>query len=243
MKISYNWLKTYIDTDITLDEISATLTSTGLEVEGVEQVGGAKKYLDTVLVGKVLSAVPHPNADKLKVTKIDLGDGQETQIVCGAPNVAVGQNVPVATVGTILPSSEGEFKIKKAKIRGEESFGMICSEVELGIGTDNSGILVLPENLTPGTPASQLFNDGEIDHEIEIGLTPNRADAMSHFGVARDLYAALKTRDIATTFKTYDVSNYPTSDFGKNPISIEVKDLEAAPRYAGIYLKNVKVNE
>ena len=206
-------------------------------------MGGAKKYLDTVLVGKVLSAVPHPNADKLKVTKIDLGDGLETQIVCGAPNVAAGQNVPVATVGTILPSPDGEFKIKKAKIRGEESFGMICSEVELGIGTDNSGILVLPENLTPGTPASQLFNDGEIDHEIEIGLTPNRADAMSHFGVARDLYAALKTRDIATTFKTYDVSNYPTSDFGKNPISIEVKDLEAAPRYAGIYLKNVKVNE
>ena len=243
MKISYNWLKTYIDTDITLDEISATLTSTGLEVEGVEQVGGAKKYLDTVLVGKVLSAVPHPNADKLKVTKIDLGDGLETQIVCGAPNVAAGQNVPVATVGTILPSPDGEFKIKKAKIRGEESFGMICSEVELGIGTDNSGILVLPENLTPGTPASQLFNDGEIDHEIEIGLTQNLADAMSHFGVARDLDAALKTRDIATTFKTYDVSNYPTSDFGKNPISIEVKDQEAAPRYAGIYLKNGKVNE
>lgn len=243
MKISYNWLKTYIDTTISLDEISSTLTSTGLEVEGVEQIGGAKKYLDTVLVGKVLSAVPHPNADKLKVTKIDLGDGQETQIVCGAPNVAAGQNVPVATVGTILPSTEGEFKIKKAKIRGEESFGMICSEVELGIGTDHSGILVLAEDLKPGTPTSQLFGNDEIDHEIEIGLTPNRADAMSHFGVARDLYAALKTRNIDATFKTYDVSNYPTSDFGKNPISIEVKDTEAAPRYAGVYLKNIKVQE
>ncbi|MDM1549272.1 phenylalanine--tRNA ligase subunit beta [Empedobacter falsenii] len=244
MKISYNWLKTYIDTDITLDEVSATLTSTGLEVEGVEQVGGAKNYLETVLVGKVLSAVPHPNADKLKVTKIDLGDGKETQIVCGAPNVAAGQNVPVATVGTVLPSPDGEFKIKKAKIRGEESFGMICSEVELGIGTDHSGILVLPEDLKPGTSTFDLFGkNDEVDHEIEIGLTPNRADAMSHFGVARDLHAALKTRDIASTFKTYDVSNYPTTDFGKSPISIEVKDTEAAPRYAGVYLKNVKVAE
>lgn len=244
MKISYNWLTTYIDTDITLDEVSSTLTSTGLEVEGVEQIGGAKNYLETVLVGKVLSAVPHPNADKLKVTKIDLGDGKETQIVCGAPNVAAGQNVPVATVGTILPSPDGEFKIKKAKIRGEESFGMICSEVELGIGTDHSGILVLPEDLKPGTSTFDLFGkNDEVDHEIEIGLTPNRSDAMSHFGVARDLHAALKTRDIASTFKTYDVSNYPTTDFGQNPISIEVKDTEAAPRYAGVYLKNVKVAE
>ena len=244
MKISYNWLKTYIDTDITLDEVSSTLTSTGLEVEGVEQVGGAKNYLETVLVGKVLSAVPHPNADKLRVTKIDLGDGKETQIVCGAPNVAEGQNVPVATVGTVLPSPDGEFKIKKAKIRGEESFGMICSEVELGIGTDHSGILVLPEDLKPGTSTFDLFGkNDEVDHEIEIGLTPNRADAMSHFGVARDLHAALKTRDIASTFKTFDVSNYPTTDFGKSPISIEVKDTEAAPRYAGVYLKNVKVAE
>ena len=243
MKISYNWLKTYIDTDISIDEISATLTSTGLEVEGVEEIGGAKKYLDTVLVGKVLSTIPHPNADKLKVTKIDLGDGKETQIVCGAPNVAEGQNVPVATVGTVFPTPDGDFKIKKAKIRGEESFGMICSEVELGIGTDNSGILVLPEDLKPGTPTSQIFTSEETDKEIEIGLTPNRADAMSHFGVARDLYAALKTRDINATFKPYNVSNYPTTDFGKNPISIEVKDTEAAPRYAGIYLKNIKVAE
>lgn len=243
MKISYNWLKTYIDTDISIDEISSTLTSTGLEVEGVEEIGGAKKYLDTVLVGKVLSTIPHPNADKLKVTKIDLGDGKETQIVCGAPNVAEGQNVPVATVGTVFPTPDGDFKIKKAKIRGEESFGMICSEVELGIGTDNSGILVLPEDLKPGTPTSQIFTSEEADKKIEIGLTPNRADAMSHFGVARDLYAALKTRDINATFKPYDVSNYPTTDFGKNPISIEVKDTEAAPRYAGIYLKNIKVAE
>ena len=243
MKISYNWLKTYIDTDISIDEISATLTSTGLEVEGVEEIGGAKKYLDTVLVGKVLSTIPHPNADKLKVTKIDLGDGKETQIVCGAPNVAEGQNVPVATVGTVFPTPDGDFKIKKAKIRGEESFGMICSEVELGIGTDNSGILVLPEDLKPGTPTSQIFTSEETDKEIEIGLTPNRADAMSHFGVARDLYAALKTRDINATFKPYNVSNYPTTDFGKNPIFIEVKDTEAAPRYAGIYLKNIKVAE
>ncbi|WP_313385278.1 phenylalanine--tRNA ligase subunit beta [Chishuiella sp.] len=243
MKISYNWLKTYIDTDISIDEISSTLTSTGLEVEGVEEIGGAKKYLDTVLVGKVLSTIPHPNADKLKVTKIDLGDGKETQIVCGAPNVAEGQNVPVATVGTVFPTPDGDFKIKKAKIRGEESFGMICSEVELGIGTDNSGILVLPEDLKPGTPTSQIFTSEEADKEIEIGLTPNRADAMSHFGVARDLYAALKTRDINATFKPYDVSDYPTTDFGKNPISIEVKDTEAAPRYAGIYLKNIKVEE
>ncbi|QTV04698.1 phenylalanine--tRNA ligase subunit beta [Faecalibacter bovis] len=239
MKISYNWLKTYIDTEVSLDEISAVLTNIGLEVEGVEKVGGAKEYLETVVVGKVLETQPHPNADKLKVTKIDLGDGQATQIVCGAPNVAAGQTVPVATIGTVFP---GDFKIKKSKIRGEESFGMICSEVELGIGEDNSGILVLDDALTAGTPLSTIFVEEE-DHLIEIGLTPNRADAMSHFGVARDLYAAFKAREINGSFTSYNVEAYPTTDFGANPIAIEVADTEAAPRYAGVYLKNVTVKE
>ena len=239
MKISYNWLKTYIDTEVSLDEISAVLTNIGLEVEGVEKVGGAKEYLETVVVGKVLETQPHPNADKLKVTKIDLGDGQATQIVCGAPNVAAGQTVPVATIGTVFP---GDFKIKKSKIRGEESFGMICSEVELGIGEDNSGILVLDDALVAGTPLATIFIEEE-DHLIEIGLTPNRADAMSHFGVARDLYAAFKAREINGSFTSYNVDAYPTTDFGANPISIEVADTEAAPRYAGVYLKNITVKE
>lgn len=239
MKISYNWLKTYIDTEVSLDEISAVLTNIGLEVEGVEKVGGAKEYLETVVVGKVLETQPHPNADKLKVTKIDLGDGQATQIVCGAPNVAAGQTVPVATIGTVFP---GDFKIKKSKIRGEESFGMICSEVELGIGEDNSGILVMDDALAAGTPLATIFIEEE-DHLIEIGLTPNRADAMSHFGVARDLYAAFKAREINGSFTSYNVDAYPTIDFGANPIAIEVADTEAAPRYAGVYLKNVTVKE
>ena len=239
MKISYNWLKTYIDTEVSLDEISAVLTNIGLEVEGVEKVGGAKEYLETVVVGKVLETQPHPNADKLKVTKIDLGDGQATQIVCGAPNVAAGQTVPVATIGTVFP---GDFKIKKSKIRGEESFGMICSEVELGIGEDHSGILVMDDALVAGTPLSTIFVEEE-DHLIEIGLTPNRADAMSHFGVARDLYAAFKAREINGSFTSYNVDAYPTTDFGANPIAIEVADTEAAPRYAGVYLKNVTVKE
>lgn len=239
MKISYNWLKTYIDTEVSLDEISAVLTNIGLEVEGVEKVGGAKEYLETVVVGKVLETQPHPNADKLKVTKIDLGDGQATQIVCGAPNVAAGQAVPVATIGTVFP---GDFKIKKSKIRGEESFGMICSEVELGIGEDHSGILVMDNALVAGTPLSTIFVEEE-DHLIEIGLTPNRADAMSHFGVARDLYAAFKAREINGSFTSYNVDAYPTTDFGANPIAIEVADTEAAPRYAGVYLKNVTVKE
>jgi phenylalanyl-tRNA synthetase beta chain len=239
MKISYNWLKAYIDTEVSLDEISAVLTNIGLEVEGVEKVGGAKEYLETVVVGKVLETQPHPNADKLKVTKIDLGDGQATQIVCGAPNVAAGQTVPVATIGTVFP---GDFKIKKSKIRGEESFGMICSEVELGIGEDHSGILVLDDALVAGTPLATIFVEEE-DHLIEIGLTPNRADAMSHFGVARDLYAAFKAREINGSFTSYNVDAYPTTDFGANPIAIEVADTEAAPRYTGVYLKNVTVKE
>ena len=239
MKISYNWLKNYIDTDLTIDEISAILTNIGLEVEGVEKVGGAKDYLENVIVGHVISTEKHPNADKLKVTQIDFGNGEPVQIVCGAPNVAAGQNVPVARVGAVLPTADGEtFKIKKAKIRGEESNGMICSEVELGIGEDHSGILVLPEHYTPGTPMSQYISEHE-DHLIEIGLTPNRADAMSHFGVARDLYAALKVRGFNATFKPQTVE-YPTETRGDNPISIEV-DHSLAPRYAGVYLKNINV--
>lgn len=242
MKISYNWLKTYLDTPISMDDVSTILTNIGLEVEGIEQVGGAKDYLDTVVIGKVLSTIPHPNADKLKVTSIDLGQEAPVQIVCGAPNVAAGQTVAVATIGTVLPSTEGEFKIKKAKIRGEESFGMLCSEVELGIGTDNSGILVMDDSFTAGTPVSKLISE-EVDHVIEIGLTPNRADSMSHFGVARDLYAALKSRNIAGTFTNYSVDHYPSDDFGPNPIHIEVENHEAAPRYAGVYLQNITVKE
>ncbi|WP_395091291.1 phenylalanine--tRNA ligase subunit beta [Vaginella massiliensis] len=240
MKISYHWLKNYIDTDLSIDEIAAVLTNIGLEIEGVEKVGGAKEYLQNVIVGHVLSTEKHPNADKLKITQIDFGNGEPLQIVCGAPNVAAGQKVAVARIGAVLPTPDGEsFKIKKAKIRGEESNGMICSEVELGIGEDHSGILVLPEEYTPGTPMSDYTTSHE-DHLLEIGLTPNRADAMSHYGVARDLFAALKIRGKQAHLKPR-TTHYPTESKGKNPFEIEVVDSKLAPRYAGVYLENIKV--
>lgn len=241
MNISYNWLRKYINTPISVDEVSAILTNIGLEVEGVEKIGGKKDYLDKVIIGEVLSAEKHNNADKLKVTQIDFGNGEPVQIVCGAPNVAAGQKVAVATVGTQLPTADGEsFTIKKAKIRGEESNGMICSEVELGIGEDNSGILVLPNDYQAGKSIQEYISTEE-DYLIEIGLTPNRADAMSHYGVARDLYAALKVRGYEAEFIPYDLSNYPTENFGDNPIKSSIKNTEAAPRYASVYLKNIHV--
>ena len=191
MKISYNWLKQYIDTDLTPRQVSEILTNTGLEVEGLEEVQSVKGGLEGVIIGEVLSCEKHPDADKLTVTTVNLGGEEPVQIVCGAPNVAAGQKVPVATVGATLWPDEKGFTIKKAKIRGELSFGMICAEDELGLGTSHGGIMVLDPTATPGTSAADYFQV-ENDFVFEIGLTPNRIDGASHLGAARDLAAFLK---------------------------------------------------
>jgi len=222
MKISYNWLKQFLDIDLEAEKVGSILTDLGLEVEGIEIVESVKGSLKGVVVGKVLTCIKHPNADRLKVTTVDLGDGKPVQIVCGAPNVDVGQKVPVATVGTMLFDSEGnDFKIKKGKIRGEESHGMICAEDELGLGNNHDGILILDETIEIGTEASAVF-DLTTDQVFEIGLTPNRADAMSHFGVARDLRAGLLQQDIDVELITPSVSNFHV-DERTLKIDIEVK--------------------
>jgi len=192
MKISYNWLKEFLNIDLDVEKVSEILTDLGLEVEGIETFESVKGNLEGVIVGEVLSCEQHPNADRLKVTQVDLGEDLPVQIVCGAPNVAKGQKVPVATIGTTLYDEKGEgFKIKKGKIRGEFSHGMICAEDELGLGKSHDGIMVLESDSEVGTKASEMF-ELYSDKVIEIGLTPNRADAMSHLGVARDLYAGFK---------------------------------------------------
>ena len=197
MKISYNWLKDYIDTDLSVEEVSKILTNTGLEVEGVEHFESVKGGLEGLVIGKVTSCKKHPNADKLSVTKVDIGTGEELAIVCGAPNVAEGQKVVVATVGTTLYSGDEEFTIKKAKMRGEPSEGMICAEDEIGLGTSHDGIMVLEDSAQIGTPAKDYFKI-ETDTVFEIGLTPNRIDGASHIGTARDLAAFLsQTKKIA----------------------------------------------
>ena len=197
MQISYNWLKQFLKLDWDSQKTSELLTDLGLEVEGIAPFESIKGGLEGVIVGEVLTCEKHPNADKLKLTTVDIGSDSPVQIVCGAPNVAAGQKVPVATIGTTLFTPAGEaWKIKKGKIRGEESHGMICAEDELGLGSNHDGILVLNKKLEPGTPCSEVFRV-ERDEVFEIGLTPNRTDAMSHFGVARDLKAGLLQREIS----------------------------------------------
>ncbi|MRJ09101.1 phenylalanine--tRNA ligase subunit beta [Ornithobacterium rhinotracheale] len=240
MKISHQWLSDFLKTDLNVEKVSAILTDTGLEVEGVEKTGVAKEDLEGFVVGKVLTCEQHPNADKLKVTTVDLGNGNIQQIVCGAPNIGAGQNVPVATVGTVIKDDKGNsFTIKKAKLRGEESNGMICSQKELRISEDNSGIWVMDESLTAGTPLSEII-DESVDYVYEIGLTANRADAMSHFGVARDAYVAMKSKKLNATFEQPD-TELEISSKEKSPIEVKVEDAELCPRYAGIYIKGVKV--
>ncbi|MEZ4853625.1 YtpR family tRNA-binding protein, partial [Flavobacterium sp.] len=209
MRISYNWLQKFIKSDLAATEIAEILTDLGLEVEGIDNFESLKGGLKGVVVGHVLTCVPHPNADKLKITTVDLGNGEKpVQIVCGAPNVAAGQKVPVATIGTQLFDKDGNsFEIKKGKIRGEESHGMICAEDELGLGQSHDGIMILDAELIPGTPAAQIFNI-ETDEVFEIGLTPNRADAMSHFGVARDIRAAKLLQNKQIELITPSVSNF-----------------------------------
>ena len=242
MKISYNWLRQFLQTDWEAEKTGELLTDLGLEVEGIETVESIKGSLKGIVVGEVKTCMKHPNADKLKVTTVDLGDGNPVQIVCGAPNVAAGQKVPVATVGTILYDDKGEgFKIKKGKIRGEESHGMICAEDELGLGNGHDGIMVLDESLVSGTPCSEVFNI-ETDYVFEIGLTPNRADAMSHFGVARDLRAGLIQQGINLELISPSVSNFHV-DERTQKVDIEVDDKNLVPRYCGITITDIKVKE
>ena len=243
MKLSYNWLKQYVDIDVDPLELSDILTNIGLEVEGLEKFQSVKGGLQGVVIGKVLTCEKHPNADKLSVTTVDVGDGKVLPIVCGAPNVAAGQIVPVATVGTVLYSEEESFTIKKTKIRGEVSEGMICAEDELGLGTSHDGIMVLPDELQPGTPAGDFFNIEE-DHVYEIGLTPNRADAASHIGSARDVAAGLNRLKNTRSYKLHlpDVSGFTVDDHSLD-IDVIVEDTTACPRYSGVTISGVKVEE
>lgn len=240
MKISYNWLKQFIKSDWSSEETAALLTDLGLEVEVVEKYQSVKGGLEGVVVGHVLTCEPHPNADRLKLTQVDLGTGTPVQIVCGASNVAAGQKVPVATIGTVLHDKNGEaFTIKKGKIRDAESHGMICAEDELGLGTGHDGIMVLPDECAPGTPVADVFKI-ENDEVFEIGLTPNRADAMSHLGVARDLRAGLLQRNVHVELITPSVSNFRI-DKRILKIDAQVADAKLAPRYCGVTLSGIEV--
>ncbi len=242
MKISYNWLKQFIKLPNNPEETGFLLTDLGLEVEGINNFQSVKGGLEGVVTGHVLSCIPHPNADRLKLCKIAIGNGEELQIVCGAPNIAAGQNVPVATIGTTLYDDKGEaWEIKKGKIRGESSHGMVCSESELGLGMSHDGIMVLAEDLEPGTPVGGLF-DVESDQVFEIGLTPNRADAMSHWGVARDLKAGYQQQNLSLELITPSVSSFHV-DSRSLRIPIHVEDSNLAPRYCGVTISGVTVKE
>src|SRR5690606_8761052 len=240
MTISFNWLKQFINLPWDAEKTGELLTDLGLEVEGIEDFSSVKGGLEGVVVGHVLECVQHTNADRLKVTKVDIGTGKSIQIVCGAANVAVGQKVPVATIGTTLYDAEEKpWQINKGKIRGEESEGMICAEDELGLGKSHDGIMVLDAKLKPGTPVAQVF-EIENDKIFEIGLTPNRADAMSHWGVARDLKAGLLHKGISAKLNTPSTSNFRI-DNRTLKIDVKVKDSSLAPRYCGITISNLKV--
>ena len=242
MKISYNWLQQFLQIDWDATKTGELLTDLGLEVEGIETKESIKGSLKGIVVGKVLTCVQHPNADRLKVTTVDLGDSKPIQIVCGAPNVAVGQKVPVATVGTLLYDDKGDsFKIKKGKIRGEESHGMICAEDELGLGSSHDGILVLDDSIKEGSLGADVFNI-EKDHVFEIGLTPNRSDAMSHFGVARDLRAGLIQQEKQLELISPSVSNFHVDERTLR-FDVEVENKDLVPRYCGISITDVTVKD
>ena len=240
MKISYNWLKQFIKIDWKSEETAALLTDLGLEVEIVDKYQSVKGGLEGIVIGHVLTCIQHPDADRLKITTVDLGDGVPVQIVCGATNVAVGQKVPVATIGTTLYDKEGiAFSIKKGKIRGQESHGMICAEDELGLGESHDGIMILDDALVPGTPAATVFKI-ENDEVFEIGLTPNRADAMSHLGTARDLRAGMLQSGVNVELITPSVSNFRV-DKRTLKIDVDVKEPKLAPRYCGVTISGITV--
>ena len=240
MKISNNWLKDYIKTDLSSEKIGAFLTDIGLEVEGIEKYESVKGSLEGIVVGKVLTCEQHPNADKLKITTVEVGSGKILNIVCGAPNVAAGQTVPVAVVGTKIYDKKGSFfEIAKAKIRGEVSEGMICAEDELGLSDDHGGIMVLDEETYKvGEPFAQYFSLTN-DEVYEIGLTPNRTDAMSHYGVARDLQAFLSNNGVKSEFEK--ISTAIVSTEGEHGFELEVEDSALCPRYIGAIIENVKI--
>lgn len=240
MKISYNWLKQFIEIDWNADKTATLLTDLGLEVEGVSDFESVKGGLQGVVVGEVLTCEKHPNADRLSLTTVSIGGDEPLQIVCGAPNVAKGQKVAVATVGTTLYTPEGaSWVIKKGKIRGELSQGMICAEDEIGLGNSHDGIMILDSELEPGTHCSQVFKV-ESDQIFEIGLTPNRSDAMSHFGVARDLRAGLIQQGITKGIITPSVMNF-TVDKRNHQIPIDVRNPELAPRYCGVTITDLTI--
>ena len=241
MKISYKWLKEYVDFNLSADEVAAALTSIGLEVDGVEEVQSIKGGLEGIVIGEVLTCEPHPNSDHMHVTTVNLGTREPVQIVCGAPNVASGQKVVVATLGTKLYDGDQCFTIKKSKLRGIESCGMICAEDEIGIGTDHSGIIVLPEDAIPGTPASEYYHL-ESDYVIEVDITPNRSDACSHYGVARDLYAYLLQRGEKTSLHRPSDESFKVDNHDLD-IDVVVENVEACPRYCAVTVKGVEVKE
>ena len=241
MNISYNWLKEYLDFDLQPEEVSAALTSIGLETGGVEEVQTIKGGLEGLVIGEVLTCVEHPNSDHLHITTVNVGGEEPLQIVCGAPNVAAGQKVVVAVNGTKLYDGDEVFTIKRSKIRGVESNGMICAEDEIGIGTDHAGIIVLPADAVVGTPAKEYYKV-KSDYVLEVYITPNRVDGTSHFGVARDLAAYLKQNGKPTELKRPSVDAFKIDD--ETPaIEVIVENTEACPRYSGVTIKGVTVKE
>ena len=241
MNISYKWLKEYVDFDLTAQQVCDALTSTGLEVDALEEVQSIKGGLKGLYVGKVLTCEAHPNSDHLHVTTVDLGKGEPSQIVCGAPNVAAGQKVIVADLGCVLYDGDKEFVIKKSKLRGVESNGMICAEDEIGIGNDHSGIIVLPEDAVVGTPAAEYYHL-ESDWLIEVDITANRADGLSHWGVARDLYAWLKSNGYETKMHRPDCSKFKVENHDL-PIEVTIENQEACKRYACVSVTGCEVKE
>ena len=241
MNISYKWLREYVDFDLSADEVAKALTSIGLEVDGVEEVQSIRGGLQGIVIGEVLTCEPHPNSDHMHVCTVNLGQGEPEQIVCGAPNVEAGQKVVVATLGTKLYDGDQEFTIKKSKLRGIESNGMICAEDEIGIGQSHDGIIVLPQDAVPGTPAAEYYHL-ESDFLIEVDITPNRADACSHYGVARDLYAWLVQNGYKTALHRPSVDDFKVDNHDL-PVEVTVENPEACPRYAAVSLKNCEVKE
>ena len=241
MNISYKWLKEYVDFDLTAQEVCDALTSTGLEVDALEEVQSIRGGLKGLYVGKVLTCEAHPNSDHLHVTTVDLGKGEPSQIVCGAPNVAAGQKVIVADLGCVLYDGDKEFVIKKSKLRGVESNGMICAEDEIGVGTSHDGIIVLPEEAVVGTPAAEYYHL-ESDWLIEVDITANRADALSHWGVARDLYAWLKRNGYQTELHKPSTESFHVDNHNL-PIEVKIENTEACKRYACVSVTDCEVKE
>lgn len=249
MLISYKWLKRYIDFEYTPRELAAVLTSVGLECDTIEEIETVKGGLKGLTIGKVLTCIEHPDSDHLHITTVDVGGESPLQIVCGAPNVAAGQTVVVATIGTVLYDGDKEFTIKKSKMRGVESFGMICAEDEIGLGNGHDGIMVLPDDIKAGTPAAEYFNV-ESDYCLEVELTPNRVDAASHYGVGRDLKAYLETRKALgeetgvdnTEIRLPDASSF-SFDKSEGATTVIVEDTEGCGRYTGVTIRGIEVKE